>query len=613
MESIAAVYRDRSTHFGGKARQLAPYTAIVRVGRWMVFCAAAACLGLGWPNESTRLPGSVGCGLLLGAWLVLVVLYEKLVRRHQECRVLCHVNEHSLACMDRDWQRAGLTVTDVPENKAVLASDLDLFGRASLFHLICRAGTPMGIAKLRDWLLNRAAPQVIVERQQAVSELAPELEWRQELDLRCRLLAGSPRALLGWVEGDRWLARRPWVKRSSIVLGTLPTLLVALMLTSLLPVEAGMAAVFLACVLNLVFTATFLGQIPPILRTVSSRSRETREYLALFDLIGRMPETSPALAAIKREIGGGRHGACTQLRRLHRIQLINSRSEAFKIFIFLPLQVFFLWDFHVLALLERWQTRCRSHARRWFEAAGELEALASLAALAHDNPAWVYPTIDVEGPTGVKAEDLGHPLLPEATRVANDVTVGPPGTFLLVTGSNMSGKSTLLRSLGTNVVLAQAGAPVCASQFRTSPLVLATCMQIEDSLVEGVSMFLAGLLRLKEVVDEARRPPDESDRTLMYLLDEVLLGTNAAEQRIAVETVLKHLLAERAVGVISSHDRGLATAQSLAGACVAVHFRESIQTDSPAPRMTFDYKIRPGAAPTTNALRLLELVGLGRR
>ena len=206
-------------------------------------------------------------------------------------------------------------------------------------------------------------------------------------------------------------------------------------------------------------------------------------------------------------IADQQHGACARLRDLRRILAFAniSAQPLFKFLIYLPLQVFFLWDFHFLGLIERWQRRSRKHVRRWFEALGELEALSSLAGLAHDNPGWPFPTVEVRVPKGIEALGQGHPLLPEQDRVPNDVAVGPPGTFLFVTGSNMSGKTTLLRALGTNIVLAQAGAPVCAARLRMSPLVLVTDMRIHDSLVDGVSMFMAALHQLKRVVDSARR------------------------------------------------------------------------------------------------------------
>jgi len=197
--------------------------------------------------------------------------------------------------------------------------------------------------------------------------------------------------------------------------------------------------------------------------------------------------------------------------------------------------------------------------------------------------------------------------------VANDVTLGPPGTFLLVTGSNMSGKSTLLRSIGVNVVLAQMGGPVCAESLRLPPVTVATSILIEDSLADGVSFFMAELLRIRQVVDAADRAAAEGG-TLLYLLDEILRGTNTRERQIAVRRVLTHLLAKGALGAVSTHDLELAEIPELASAVKPVHFRESFEPGAERegkPVMTFDYKLRPGVATTANALKLLDLVGLG--
>ena len=244
-------------------------------------------------------------------------------------------------------------------------------------------------------------------------------------------------------------------------------------------------------------------------------------------------------------------------------------------------------------------------------AVGQLEAISSLATLAHDHPDWALPVVAEADKPIVHAAGIGHPMLPDDVCVRNDVTIGPPGTFLLVTGSNMSGKSTLLRSLGVNIALAQAGGPVCAETFRLPPLKLATSMRISDSLSEGVSFFMAELKRLKQIVDQCREIESAREWTLMYLLDEILQGTNSAERHIAVSQVIKHLVRHRAIGAVSTHDLELASSPQIIDACQTVHFRETIDGQGAGREMKFDHRMRPGVTPTTNALKLLELVGLG--
>jgi len=273
-------------------------------------------------------------------------------------------------------------------------------------------------------------------------------------------------------------------------------------------------------------------------------------------------------------------------------------------------QLFVLTDFHVVALMERWQQKHGPLVRRWLTGVGRVEAISSLATLAHDNPRWALPQVEDLPEPNITASELGHPLLSNLQCVPNDVAIGPPGSFVLVTGSNMSGKSTLLRAVGLNVTLAQAGGPVCARAFHLPPIHLATCMRIRDSLADGVSFFLAELRRLKQIVDQSTDRAAGEERTMLYLLDEVLQGTNSAERHIAVVRVVGRLVESGALGMVSTHDLELAHSPPLSRSCQTVHFRETFTGTGHDQQMTFDYQLRTGLAPTTNALKLLQFVGL---
>ncbi len=265
-----------------------------------------------------------------------------------------------------------------------------------------------------------------------------------------------------------------------------------------------------------------------------------------------------------------------------------------------------MWDFHVARGVEEWHANYAQRVGGWFEALAQIEAAASLSNLHHDEPDWVFPEFSPE--KSVVALQLGHPLIDPASRVANDLTIAPPGHFLLITGSNMSGKSTLLRSLGLNLTLAQAGAPTCTTSLQLPPLHIVTSLRVEDSLTEGVSFFMAELKRIKAAVQLADNPLD--GRTILYLFDEILRGTNSVERQAIVQRLLGHLLQRDAIGAITTHDLALAEIESLKPAAHAVHFREGF-TDTPEePKMTFDYQLREGLATTTNAIKLLEMIDL---
>ena len=221
----------------------------------------------------------------------------------------------------------------------------------------------------------------------------------------------------------------------------------------------------------------------------------------------------------------------------------------------------------------------------------------------HDYPGWAVPTFDE--PPLIAARDLAHPLIPDDRRVANDVEVGPPGTLLLVTGSNMSGKSTLLRAIGVNVILANAGCSVCASSMRLPAVDLHTSIRVHDSLEAGLSYFMAALARLKAVVDAAEH--ERPGRVLLYLLDEILQGTNSAERAVAVRAVARHLLDSGAIGAMTTHDLTLTREEPFEPAARFVHFTETVDE---AGAMSFDYRLRPGVATSRNALRLMKMIGI---
>jgi DNA mismatch repair ATPase MutS len=364
---------------------------------------------------------------------------------------------------------------------------------------------------------------------------------------------------------------------------------------------------FLLCFsTNLSLSHFLLGRLMSAFDQIASREKEFQAYGEAMARVAEAAFSSPWLrsrAEILRPEGEPAHRWMDLLHR--RLELSDIRHSALLHF---PLQTLFLWDFHILELLERWQRRAGRHARGWLTALGEIEAVSALAGLAFDQPAWTFPEV-VPGADRLAARELGHPLLSDAKRVSNDVEVGPAGTFLLVTGSNMSGKSTLLRSIGLNVVLAQAGGPASAGALRLPPVRLATSVLIEDSLAAGVSFFMAELLRIRQIVDQADRSRERGE-VLLYLLDEILRGTNSRERQIAVRRVLLHLIRCGAIGAVSTHDLELADLDDLRGAVRTVHFRETLQNVPGEPAMVFDYKLRPGVATTSNALRLLEMVGI---
>ncbi|HJU76124.1 MAG TPA: hypothetical protein VJ717_20455, partial [Gemmatimonadaceae bacterium] len=404
---------------------------------------------------------------------------------------------------------------------------------------------------------------------------------------------------LSWAEGDPpFGARTRLVKIASLAItGTLWVTIVlhAAHLTATawwgLPLIAGVILSF----------AT-VSQVHDAFERAGGADRALSRYTGLFEHATAMQFATPALQQLQRRLTAGGLSAPVCMRRLDRlVGFAQLRSGA--ALLHFPIQALTLWDFHVLFALERWRRSAGPRLRDWFRALAELDALAVLAAPRDENPDWGTPQIS-DDPV-FAARHIGHPLIPNDRRVSNDVEVGPPGTLLLVTGSNMSGKSTLLRAIGVNAVLAQAGTSVCAAQLRMPPVDLQTSVSVHDSLERGLSYFMAALARLKAVIDAAEH--ERPGRILMYLLDEILQGTNSIERGIAVRAVARHLLNARAIGAMTTHDLSLAGEEPLSSAARLVHFTETVDE---AGAMRFDYTLRPGLATSRNALRLMQLIGI---
>ena len=614
--AIETKYRRRADQFLAAERRYAFQERMVMHLRVAAFVVVAVMFVVGWNSREPRWWFVAG-GVAVVGFSAAVAWHEYIRSQMLRNLLFRQVNEQAIARLRRHWKGLPETWVDVPAERQAVAADLDLFGHASLFHLLCAANTPLGIRTLRDWLLTPTAPDEVQRRQLATAELAPYLDLRQTLIVEGRLLADRGRTaerFVHWADSAPWLALRPWLRWLCRVATTAALLIPTLMVFGVLSFEVAAYSFLAVLAVNINIIAIFGGKVHGVFAVLNLRHGEAARYLRMFELMYSMPDSSSELDAVKRETTGLGGGVLLRMRQLNRVAALAMlrHNSMFKLFLYLPLYLAFLYDFHVLDLLEAWQAKHGRYARRWFVALGKFEALCSLATLVHDHPRWTMPNVDASAER-LQAHQLGHPLLPCETCVPNDVEIGPAGSFLLVTGSNMSGKSTLLRAIGVNVVLAQAGAPVCAECLVLPPLALATSMRIRDSLEDGVSFYMAELLRLKEIVDAARDGDPRNHRTLLYLLDEILLGTNSRERHLAVVRVLRHLLDCGAIGAISTHDLELGTSEPLAGVCRCVHFCETLHDRDAERPMTFDYRLRPGIATTSNALKLLEIVGLGAK
>ncbi len=551
--------------------------------------------------------------LVAVAFLVIVAVHDRVERQLERAKNFAEYFAEGTARCQRDWKGLPVPPIEATAKFRPVALDLDVFGRASLAQLFSPVRTAVGLPMLRDWLINPAPPTEIRARQQAANELANDFSWREQFQLNCRIASASPvgsERFLAWVRSPCWLLHFPvltWLARISacLVVG----FGIGFFTGWIAPQVAGVSILILLA-MNFLVTVFFSGKVHEIFESVSSRKSEVNQFVDLFGQLAELKANSSRLNELAAEVTLGPQSALGGLGALARIVWFgNLRRHGILFIAYLFLQFIGLWDLHVLLWLERWQLRYRERVPDWFAALAQTEVLSAMGTLAYENPDWVLPHVNMNDTPQISALQLGHPLLSNLARVCNDVAVGPPGTVLIVTGSNMSGKSTLLRSIGLNVILAQMGCVVCARKMDLHPVVLETSMRIDDSLSDGVSFFMAELRRLKEIVDrgaEARAGGNQ----FMFLLDEILQGTNSRERHIAVEAVIRQLLNQGAFGSFTTHDLDLAKSDGLGRLARTVYFTESFEETPQGDTMTFDYVMRSGIAPSTNALKLLRLVGL---
>jgi predicted ATPase len=606
--------------------------------RVLLFFLALMFWLVGYGFDGISYAGWIGWAAF-ATFFIAVTLNEPIRDRLEELRRHRSVIQRLIARLQRHWDRLAtralskqLAEVELPGHRRDVASDLDLLGPASLFHLVSMTATTPGIRTLADWLAGPAEAQVASERAAAVEALAPLQDERLRFYTLARQVGestGDPDHFVEWATGEPWLAKRKWLVVWSNGSSVIACVLLAALIVSalgLLPAELfrfSLIAIAALVFINIGLTAAMLGPAHAIFAIAMANRRAVSDYKEIFSAADWLPKTEPRegaddgfLARIRRTMIDGDRSAVEGMKSLQKVAKAGSlRQSAETFLIYLPLQSLALWDVRVLRRLEQWQAEHANEVAGWFDAWGQLESLVSIAALRDEYPTWAEPVWVSDADESVlQATEIGHPLLPDDARVSNDVKVGPPGTLLLVTGSNMSGKSTMLRSIGLNVALAAVGAPVCAKSFHLPSMELSTSIRVSDDVSQGVSFYMAELKRLKTVVDHARQMAQIDNRICLFLLDEILQGTNSRERQIAVVQVLRHLVQSQAIGAISTHDLELADEPMLQAIAKTVHFRETIRPDAAGnEQMTFDYKMRAGVSPTTNALRLLEMVGLGEQ
>ena len=543
---------------------------------------------------------------ILFVWLVTV--YSRTQQSIDDWNTLIGINIDGIHRIKREWNKLG--EPSCPEEFRVTpeAKDLNVVGHASLLKLIGTVESSFGNQIIFSWLFDKNPNlKEIKMRQESVAELADKIDLRQSVQLASRKVEEKGVEVEKFIE---WCNEAPWLLSSKSIIWSVWSLS-GLTLASALAHLTGLTEypIWLAFVaLNIAFSFYYYSKVDAIFNSISKREKDLSSYIELFRLVEAKEFKSEGLQHIvsAMKIGNGGTYSSVILESLKNI--IAYSDIRFSPMAYFIVQSITLWNFHVVYLLERWKVKFSPNIQKLIASSSEFEATCSLASLKFENPKWTFPQFHENGSKLIEAKNLGHPLLHDDIRVGNDVVFGTPETFLFVTGSNMAGKSTFLRSIGVNALLAQAGSVVCAESLSLPLVDVVTSIQVEDSIEDGVSFFMAELQRLKLIVDRAAENSSDN-RITLYLLDEILRGTNSFDRRSAVRIILNKLLQLNTIGAVTTHDLELANSGDLLSASEPVHFVEQVTSDE-NHIMEFDYKMHKGISKTTNALKLLAAIGL---
>lgn len=539
------------------------------------------------------LPAVAGIALLL--YLVSIDVANEAAVRNEE--TLIGINEDELLALQHNFSFNDDGACFIPNNHAY-ATDLDLFGKASVYQWLARCRTEQGGRRLADNLLQPLPVPDVLLRQEAVKELAPKTTWRQQWQafaVQTQITNRTQQRLTAWAAQSAGHFTHPaWrvvVPMYSAV--TLCTAVAAVAGYISTTVFSGLFFVYL-------FVSTVFSRhaVKPHAQ-LSGAVKEVNAIQKLLAWLEAEKFSAVHLVNVQGSLKAEGGSAAAEIGRLKKIlSQLDLRSN---VLVFVFFNAFLLWDVRQLMALNNWRRKNNSFLSAWFAAVAETEVLHSLATAHFNNPHWCFPVFSEE-PFVVQTENMGHPLVPAAQRIGNDFTLQGKPKIGLITGSNMAGKSTFLRSLGVNAVLAQTGAPVCAASFVLSPVQIVSSMRIADNLAENTSTFYAELKKLRSIIEAVK-----AKAPVFVLLDEILRGTNSFDRHKGSAALIKQLVKEDAVAVIATHDVALAALEQIhPNALDNYHFDVEVEGEE----MRFDYKLKEGICKSLNASILMKKIGI---
>jgi len=588
-------YENKITDLQKQLQQLLQKKSLFGWLRFAVVVVLVAAIYILLPSGLLYVAAAAIILMIFFTRLLLIDLRNK--ANIEKTRYLININKDELKALSHDYYHFEDGLGHSPKEH-LYSNDLDIFGRASLFQYINRTASEMGSALLADWLLHPADTAILQQRQTAIKELAIETEWRQQLQAlgkQKKIQTATQQRLQNWLnEPKGFSSAKYWAWLRFVLPGILLTIL-ALNIAGIVPYQIRNMALLVFAII-----AYFIAKkVAPIHQYLSKIVSELEVMAGSIELIEKLHCTTELLTGMQKQFLQKNYASSSALKELKGI--VEKLDLRLNPVVFIPLDVLLQWDLQQVLALDKWKKKYHQHALQWFNMLAQFEALSSLATLSFNHPEWYFPVFK-ESHFFMQGKQIGHPLINVSKRVNNDILINESGEIMLITGSNMAGKSTYLRSIGINVVLAMAGAPVCAESFTLSPVQIISSMRISDNLEESTSTFYAELKKLKTVIDLVNE-----GAKVFILLDEILRGTNSLDRHTGSVALLKQLIKKHAAGIIATHDVELAQLkETFPRNILNYHFDAQVSNNE----LYFDYKLKTGVCESLNASILMKKIGI---
>lgn len=592
-----SVYNDRLNYYNKIVKELLKKSNIISQLRLMTFL-----LGIGLPIifyiYHRKTISFIILLIFMCIFVGLIILHNDIINKININNIFYNINKDGLKRLRNEWKDFEDSGEDFVDEEHAFSSDLDLFGQNSLFQMINATVTYFGRIKLKKMLVNPNKDVSSIKlRQVAIKELSNKYQWRQNFLAQSLLNKNSMIDPLSLI---KWNKEKPLYFNNKIIkyIRFLPIVTISFIIGSLFFKLQNYY--WIVCIILQFFILCInVTKISNLLNSVYIHKKSIETYGKLLQLIEEEKFSSKYLKELQQRLKLNQ-----TLPAYHRVKEFSSIMDMLtyrRMQLYIFFDILTLWDYQCVIALENWKIKYGQYFDVWLDVISEIEALSSFAILDFEHPDWTYPVIN-EDDKCIIAKEVGHPLIFQKIRVNNSIEIKKPNTIALITGSNMSGKSTFLRTIGINLVLAYAGAPVCANIFECYSMEIYTSMRVKDQLEENISSFYAELKRIKKILDSIKK-----GEKVFFLLDEIFKGTNSKDRLVGAKTLIKFLGEKKALGLISTHDIELGSLEEQKGYFIKNYHFEEYYKDN---KICFDYILKKGLSSTFNAIYLMKQIGI---